>query len=71
MEKIKEYIEYFDEIGLELTRAEDTVNRIKNSEQYKKAYNYMLTAKKRGKIKELPNNENGYRVREIRSNGKV
>lgn len=42
--------------------AEATVARIKNSNEWKRAYNYFSLQKTRGTIKEKPTKENGYQI---------
>lgn len=58
----QKHIDYINSVRAELMEAEATVSRIKNSNEWKRAYNYFSLQKTRGTIKEKPTKENGYRI---------
>ena len=58
----QKHVDYINSVRAELMEAEATVSRIKNSSEWKRAYNYFSLQKTRGTIKEKPTKENGYRI---------
>lgn len=58
----QKHIDYINSVRAELMEAEATVSRIKNSSEWKMAYNYFSLQKTRGTIKEKPTKKNGYRI---------
>ena len=58
----QKHVDYINSVRAELMEAEETVARIKNSNEWKRAYNYFSLQKTRGTIKEKPTKENGYQI---------
>ncbi len=58
----QKHVDYINSVRAELIEAEAAVARIKNSNEWKRAYNYFSLQKTRGTIKEKPTKENGYQI---------
>lgn len=58
----QKHIDYFKKVIPELIEAEQTVDRIKDSYEWKRAYNYFNVLRVRGHIKEMPTKKNGYKI---------
>lgn len=58
----EEYKKYIEETAPILIEAEQTVDRIKHSKEWKKAYGYFQTLYNRGYLKERPTQANGYKI---------
>ena len=61
----QKHIDYFKKVVPELIEAEQTVDRIKNSYEWQRAYNYFNVLRVRGHIKEMPTKKNGYKINKI------
>ena len=55
------YFDYFNSVILEVINAEETINRIKHSQEWKVAYNYFTLMKHRGLLKSNPTKANKYK----------
>lgn len=56
------HIDYLNKVVPELIEAEEKVDRIKNSKEWKRAYEYFNVLKHRGQIKTKPAKKNGYKL---------
>lgn len=61
----RKYIDYLLSVREELIRAENTVDKIKKSYEWKAMQNYFNLLHHRGAIPELPCKKNGYAIPEI------
>lgn len=60
--KFKEYSAYMQSVTPKLVEAEKTVAEIKNSPEWKRAFNYFQVLYTRGVLKERPTSKNGYKI---------
>lgn len=58
----QKYIDYLNKITPELIEAEAKVDAIKNSKEWKRAYEYFNVLHHRGRIKTKPTKKNGYKL---------
>ena len=63
------YVDYFNENRTKLLKAKKTVNKIRNSDEWKICTNYFQTQKTRGLLEYAPTKENGYtyKVKDIKN----
>ena len=61
-EKFQQYSAYMQEVTPKLLEAEKTVSEIKNSPEWKRAFNYFQVLYTRGILKERPTSKNGYKI---------
>lgn len=59
------YYEYMESVKPKLIKAEQTVDDIKNSKEWKTAFGYFQTLYNRGQIKERPTKKNGYKIEKV------
>ena len=59
------YYEYMESVKPKLIKAEQTVDDIKNSKEWKTAFGYFQTLYTRGQIKERPTKKNGYKIEKV------
>lgn len=64
VDKFKYYSDYLKEIGPKLIEAENFIEEVKGSVEWKRCYGYFQTLYNRGMIKERPTRANGYKVEE-------
>lgn len=57
-----QYYKYMQKVTPELIKAETTVDQIKNSPEWKRAFQYFQTLYNRGQLKERPTKANGYKI---------
>lgn len=58
----QKHIDYLNKITPELIEAEAKVDAIKNSKEWKRAYEYFNVLQHRGHIKTKPTKKNGYKI---------
>ena len=58
----KKYYDYMNKVTPKLLEAEQIVDDIKNSDDWKKAYGYFQTLYTRGQLRERPTKQNGYSI---------
>ena len=58
----QKHIDVINKLTPELIEAEAKVDRIKNSKEWKRAYEYFNVLKHRGHIKTKPTKKNGYKL---------
>lgn len=58
----QEHYEYMEKVVPELIAAEQKVDEIKNSAEWKRHYGYFQTLYNRGQLKERPMKCNGYKI---------
>lgn len=56
------YYEYMQKVTPELIAAEETIRRIKETDEWKRAYNYFHVLYNRKELKENPTSKNGYKI---------
>ena len=61
-ETFQKYYDYMQSVTPRLIEAENTVKEIKQSEEWKRAFNYFQTLYTRGKLAERPTSKNGYKI---------
>lgn len=61
-EMYQKHIDYLNSVVPELLEAEKTIDRIKGSYEWKRAYNYFSCLKSRGILRTKPTKENGYKL---------
>lgn len=66
----RRHVDYLLSVREELIRAENAVDKIKKSAEWKQCQNYFNVLHHRGAIPELPCKRNGYSIPEIISGGK-
>ena len=58
----RKHLDYINRVAPELIEAEEKVDRIKKSKEWKRAYEYFNILKHRGHIKSKPTKKNGYKI---------
>ena len=60
--KFQEHYDYMQSVTPELIALEDRIEEIKGSKEWKRAFQYFQTLYNRGKIKERPTKQHGYKI---------
>ena len=61
-EIFQEHYDYMQSVIPTLLEAEQTIDRIKSSKEWKRSFNYFQTLYNRGQLKERPTKANGYKI---------
>ena len=58
----QKHLDYMNSVIPKLVEAENTVDEIKNSYEWKRSFNYFQTLYNRGQLRERPTKANGYKI---------
>lgn len=58
----QKHLDYMNSVIPKLVEAENTVDEIKNSYEWKRSFNYFQTLYNRGQLMERPTKANGYKI---------
>ena len=60
----KEYVDYLEKARVEIIKAEEVINKIKSSNQWKRCQSYFITCEHRNLLEYKPSKKNGYTFKE-------